>query len=141
MIRTIFDKKLIKFILVGLINTLLGSVIMFLLYNFTILNYWVSSALNYIFTSILSFFLNKYFTFAVKEWSVFMIAAFILTIAFSYFIAYGLSKPVMNYLLKDFPVNIRENSALFAGMCIFTILNYFGQRFIVFKEKKEILND
>jgi len=128
----IFDKKFFKFILVGIINTVVGSAIMFSLYNLAHFNYWVSSACNYIFGSILSFFLNKYFTFAVKEWSLFMVLAFILNIAVCYFIAYGLAKPLMNYCLYAKPQNIRENAAMFAGMCLFTGLNYLGQRFVVF---------
>jgi len=136
----IFDRKFFKFILVGIINTIVGSAIMFSLYNIAHLNYWVSSACNYFFASILSFFLNKYFTFTVKEWSLFMIVAFILNIATSYFIAYGLAKPLINYFLNSKPQNIRENIALFVGMCLFTGLNYLGQRFVVFDRSKNEKN-
>ena len=122
----------LRFIMVGIINTLTGSAIMFLLYNAAHLSYWISSACNYCFTSILSFFLNKYFTFNVRQWSLFMVVAFVLTIAVSYLFAYGISKPLLNYLLRDSPLKIRENAALFAGMCLFTVLNYLGQRFVVF---------
>jgi putative flippase GtrA len=133
----IFDKKFFKFILVGIINTIVGSAIMFSLYNAAHLSYWFSSACNYFFTSILSFFLNKYFTFGVRHWSVFMVFAFVLTIAVSYLIAYGIAKPAMNYLLRDSPQRIRENAALFVGMCLFTGINYLGQRLVVFKAARE----
>jgi len=136
----IFDIKFFKFILVGIINTVVGSAIMFSLYNIVHLSYWVSSACNYFFASILSFFLNKYFTFTVREWSLFMVIAFILNIALSYFIAYGLAKPLINYFLNSKPQNIRENVALFAGMCLFTGLNYLGQRFVVFNRSKNEKN-
>jgi len=132
----IFDAKFFKFILVGIINTIVGSAIMFSLYNIAHLSYWVSSACNYFFASILSFFLNKYFTFTIREWSLFMVIAFILNIALSYFIAYGLAKPLINYFLNSKPQNIRENIALFTGMCLFTGLNYLGQRFVVFNKRK-----
>jgi len=132
----IFDKKFFKFILVGTINTIVGSAVMFSLYNIAHFSYWVSSACNYFFGNILSFFLNKYFTFAIKEWSLFMVVAFILNVVISYLIAYGLAKPLMNYFLCDKPQNIRENVALFAGMCLFTGLNYLGQRFVVFARGK-----
>ena len=62
-LKNLFDEKLLKFILVGVVNTLVGMAIMFGLYNLAHCSYWVSSAANYILTSILSFFLNKYFTF------------------------------------------------------------------------------
>ena len=136
-ITMVFDRKFLKFIVVGIINTLIGSAIMFLLYNAAHFSYWISSACNYVLTSILSFFLNKYFTFGIKQWSVFMIVAFIQTIAFSYLIAYGVSKPIMNFMLRDSSIKIRENIALFTGMCLFTGLNYLGQRLIVFRKKKE----
>jgi putative flippase GtrA len=130
----IFDRKFFKFILVGVINTIVGSAIMFLLYNLANWSYWCSSAANYIAGSILSFFLNKYFTFNKKEWSVFMVLAFIANIVICYFIAYGIAKPTMDYFLQNSSLNIRENAALFTGMCLFTILNYLGQRFVVFKK-------
>jgi len=133
----IFDRKFFKFILVGIINTIVGSAIMFLLYNAAHLSYWLSSACNYFLTSVLSFFLNKYFTFSVRHWSAFMVFAFVMTIVISYFIAYGISKPAMNYLLRESPQKIRENAALFTGMCLFTGLNYLGQRLVVFKSKGE----
>jgi len=131
----IFDGKFFKFILVGIINTLFGSAIMFLLYNLAQFSYWTSSAANYIAVSILSFFLNKYFTFVVKEWNAFIVIAFIANIILCYFIAYGTAKPIMNYLLQNKTQNIRENIALFTGMCLFTGLNYLGQRLIVFRKR------
>jgi putative flippase GtrA len=132
----IFDRKFFKFVLVGIINTVIGSAIMFSFYNIAHLDYWISSACGYFFGNILSFFLNKYFTFSIREWSLFMIIAFILNTVISYFIAYGLAKPLMNYFLHSKPQNIRENVALFAGMCLFTGLNYLGQRFVVFARSK-----
>lgn len=66
-LRTLFDAKLWKFLLVGVINTLVGTGIMFGLYNLASCSYWVSSAANYVLTSILSFFLNKHFTFQSRE--------------------------------------------------------------------------
>ena len=66
-ITGLVDKKLLKFIIVGVINTVVGSCIMFGLYNLANCSYWVSSVANYVLTSILSFFLNKYFTFQNKE--------------------------------------------------------------------------
>jgi hypothetical protein len=65
-----------------------------------------------------------------------MIFTFIVNIAICYGIAYGIAKPAMNYFFKNSPQKIRENIALFTGMCLFTGINYLGQRFIVFKFKK-----
>jgi len=133
----LFDKVFFKFIFVGIINTLMGSAIMFVLYNIAGIGYWFSSAANYVVGSVLSFFLNKYFTFNVRQWSVFIVIAFIANIVICYVIAYGIAKPVMNYLLRTNSIKIRENAALFTGMCLFTGINYLGQRFVVFRSKGE----
>ncbi|GHV82476.1 hypothetical protein AGMMS49991_10340 [Spirochaetia bacterium] len=131
----IFDHIFLKFILVGTVNTFVGSAFMFALYNFSGFNYWVSSAANYFLTSILSFFLNKYFTFRVKRWSVRMIIAFVMTIIVSYLLAYSIAKPVMYWILGDSSQKIRDNISMLAGICLFTGLNYFGQRFVVFRKE------
>jgi len=131
----IFDRVLLKFILAGLANTVAGSCLMFVLYNVAGFNYWVSSASNYVVGSVLSFFLNKYWTFQVRKWSLYIVITFIATIAFSYFLAYKIARTALYFALAEYPQKIRDNAAMFTGMCLFTGLNYIGQRFIVFAKK------
>jgi putative flippase GtrA len=133
----VIDITLVRFIIAGLINTAIGSGLMFILFNCFGVGYWLSSAANYVTGSIVSFFLNKYFTFNVRRWSAYMVAAFALNIALCFFLAYGAAKPAVNFLLKQAPQKLRENIALFAGMCFFIGLNYLGQRFVVFRKEKE----
>lgn len=132
--RNLADRKLLKFLLVGVVNTLVGTAIMFGLYNLAHTSYWVSSAANYILTSILSFFLNKYFTFQNQQKSVFQVVRFAANIAVCYLLAYGIAKPACKSLLQGFPVEIQDNISMFAGMCLFTGFNYLGQRLLVFHE-------
>jgi len=132
----IFDKVFLKFIIAGIINTVIGAGVMFILYNIAGFGYWYSSAANYVIGGICSFFINKYWTFQIKKWSVFIVISFIASIAISYFIAYGVSKPAVSYLLKDSNIKFRENMALLTGMCLYTGINYLAQRFIVFKKNK-----
>ena len=61
--QKVFDKTFITFLIVGVVNTLFGTAIMFVLYNVFDCSYWVSSFCDYFFGSILSYFLNKHFTF------------------------------------------------------------------------------
>jgi len=131
----IVDRIFFKFILAGLLNTLVGSGIMFVMYNVFGFGYWVSSAANYMVGSVLSFFLNKYWTFNVREWSLYMVIAFIATIVISWFLAYKLARTALYFLLADYSPKIRDNASLFAGMCLYTGLNYIGQRFIVFHKR------
>jgi putative flippase GtrA len=131
----IFDRVLLKFMLVGVINTLTGAAIMFLLYNLAGCGYWISSAANYIAGGVLSFFLNKYFTFRQNEWKIKTIFLFASTVLCSYLLAYSIVKPFVYMLLETRPPKIRDNAALAMGMCLYTGLNYLGQRFIVFVKK------
>lgn len=136
-LRGVADAKLLKFLLVGVVNTLVGSAIMFGLYNFAGVNYWGASAANYILTSILSYFLNKYFTFRSQGNSLREILRFALNIAVCYTIAYGVAKPLVLRALSSTTEQVRDNVAMLVGMCLFTGLNYLGQRFFAFAEKKD----
>ena len=129
----IFSSSLLRFLLVGVANTLVGSAVMFGLYNLAGCSYWVSSAANYLVGSVLSFFLNKYFTFCNRERSWGQVLRFIVNIAVCYLLAYGLAKPAVRMLLSSQSVTVQENAAMFAGMILFTGLNYFGQRFFAFR--------
>ena len=131
----LMDEKLWKFLLVGVINTLVGSAIMFGLYNLAGVPYWPSSAANYILTSILSYFLNKYYTFKNTDTGWRPILRFALNIAVCYGLAYGLAEPAVRWVLSSATVTVRENVAMLVGMCLFVGFNYLGQRFFAFREK------
>lgn len=130
----LIDKTTVKFLLVGVINTLVGSGTMFFAYNLLGLSYWISSAANYIVGSIVSYMLNKYFTFQNQERSFRIVAKFIINIAFCYLIAYGVAKPLVKTALKSQSVKIQDNGAMLVGMCLFVVMNYFGQRYFAFKK-------
>ncbi len=133
----IFNSTILRFALVGVANTIFGTAIMFAFYNLLGFNYWISSASNYIFGSILSFFLNKYFTFKSKNNSLRSVLRFAINIAICYFVAYGVAKPLVRFIFSAGSVSVQDNFSMLAGMCIFVILNYFGQRLFVFKNKAE----
>ena len=128
------DKTFFKFIIVGVINTIVGAGVMFSLYNLFNCSYWFSSIMNYVIGSIVSYFLNKYYTFESNKITRKEIIYFSLNIAVCFLIAYGAAKPLALYLLSDYSKPIQENTAMFIGMVIFTGLNYLSQRFIVFKK-------
>lgn len=130
---TLIDQKTIKFILVGIVNTIFGTAIMFGLYNLAGCSYWFSSAANYFFGSILSFFLNKNFTFQNKDSLKNTVPKFILNILICYLLAYGIAKPATLYALQSYSVAVQENIAMFVGMCLFVGFNYLGQRYFAFK--------
>ena len=133
----LFDIKFLKFVFVGIINTIFGTALMFLLYNLASFGYWGSSAVSYILASILSFFLNKNFTFRNKESTLKTALRFTVNIAVCYLLAYSMSKPIVIGILSNTSLSksVVEQISMLLGMVLFTTLNYVGQRFFAFKEK------
>ena len=136
-ILALFDVKMWKFILVGIVNTLVGYGIMFGLYNLAHVGYWLSSAANYVLTSILSYFLNKHFTLKNTEKGWRPILRFAVNIAVCYGLAYGIAEPLVRWLLADATASLRDNVAMLVGSCFFVGFNYLGQRLFAFREKAQ----
>lgn len=140
-LKKIFDPTFFRFILVGIVNTLVGYGVMFGLYNLAGLyrlgdtGYWVSSAANYVVGSIVSFFLNKHFTFRNREKGAQVVLRFVINISVCYLLAYGLAKPAVSWLLGGTGLSqqLQGNLTMLAGSGLFVVLNYFGQRFFAFK--------
>ena len=143
-IKQFFDIKFWKFIMVGILNTIVGMGLQFLFFNLCGWGEWISSIVGYILGSILSYFLNKYFTFKNKEKGWKPIAKFALNIAVSYGLAYGIAIPLTKWIcvansLTMFSWTVDKfagNVSMLVGSCLFVAFNYIGQRFFAFKEKK-----
>lgn len=135
-LKDLVDIKLLRFCIVGLINTFIGMAIMFGLYNLAGWSYWLSTLTNYVLTSILSYVLNKKFTFGHKGDVAGSAIRFAVNIAVCYVIAYGVAKPLMYSLLSGHTVKLRENAAMLVGMVLFTGLNYIGQRSFAFRDSQ-----
>ena len=90
-IKQFFDIKFWKFILVGILNTVVGMGLQFLFFNLCGWNEWVSSLIGYILGSILSYFLNKYFTFKTRTRAGNQSLNLQLNIAICYGLAYGIA--------------------------------------------------
>lgn len=131
----LLDKTFLKFLLVGVANTLVGTAVMFAAYNWLGLSYWLSSALNYVVGSVLSFFLNKKFTFHSEERGIVPALRFAVGIVACYLVSYGAAKPLVRFILKNATPRVRENIAMAAGAVIFFALNYLCQRFFTFRKK------
>ena len=142
-LKRLFDPTFFRFLLVGVINTLVGYGVMFGLYNLAGLHrwgdmgYWLSSAANYVVGSIVSFFLNKHFTFRNREKGAGVVLRFAANISVCYLLAYGLAKPAVALALGGMGLNqqLQGNLTMLAGSGLFVILNYIGQRFFAFKVK------
>ncbi|BFK86185.1 GtrA family protein [Pseudoflavonifractor gallinarum] len=127
------DASIWKFLLVGVGNTLLSMVLMFALEG---LGYWPSTAIAYVAGAVMSFFLNRSFTFRSQETMGRSAVKFALNVAVCYLMAYGIAQPVMELLPQPVfvPAIWWERLTKLVGMGLYTVLNYFGQRFFAFQK-------
>jgi len=133
-----------RFLIVGGINTVIGLVLMFLLYNIFNLGYWGSSAPVYLFGSVFSYLMNKKYTFAYKKRDFKSVIRFAIVQVVSYVVAYLIARPLTFALLRDFAdsMNIElrfvEQFAMVVAMGFFMVLGYCGQRFYAFRGERVV---
>lgn len=130
-----FIMEVIHFGFVGVINTLIGWVIMFGLYNLAHFNYWLASGISYFIGSIYSYYMNSRLTFKVEKKDRWLPVRFACNIIVCYGIAFGIAKPAVRFLLAGKSVSLIENVAMVLGMGIFIVMNFFGQKLFVFRKK------
>ena len=139
----ILNSSFIRFLIVGVINTLVGTAVMFGLYNLAGLHawgqvgYWLSTIGNYTVGSVVSFFLNKHFTFKNKEKGRGVVVRFVVNIAVCMVLAYGIAQRAVEALLAGsfLSAQLQGNISMLVGMGLFVVLNYFGQRFFAFRSR------
>lgn len=141
-----FFMEVIHFGMVGVINTLMGWGIMALLYNLIHMNYWLSSGISYFIGSVFSYHANAKLTFKVEERDKWLPWRFALNIIVCYLIAFSVAKPLVAQLIDvsgiahkiSISLSLYENIAMIIGMCIFIVMNFFGQKLFVFRKSKSL---
>lgn len=126
--------EVIHFGLVGVINTLMGWVIMAVLYNLVHMNYWLSSGISYFIGSVFSYHANSRMTFKVENKDRGLPWRFAVNIIVCYLIAFSVAQPLMEKILAAQPKVVVDNVAMFLGMCMFIVMNFFGQKIFVFRK-------
>ena len=143
--QKILNSSFLRFLIVGVINTAVGTAVMFGLYNLAGLHewgkvgYWLSTIGNYTVGSVVSFFLNKHFTFKNKEKGKAVVIRFVVNIAVCMTLAYGIAQKWVETALADtfLSTRMQGNISMLVGMVLFVLLNYFGQRFFAFRKRGE----
>ncbi len=126
----------VKFIFVGVINTCIGLSIMFICFDLFAWNYWMSTLSGNGVGAVISFILNKNFTFQSNVPVVRGFLRFVIVLFICYVTAYRVGLDLTNYCLNDMNVvkEYKSEIAIMVGSVLYSILNYFCQRYIVFKK-------
>ncbi len=147
-LKTFFDIKFFKFILVGLLNTAVGEGVILLLLHLAGWKHfsWGAGMAAFVGTvvgSVVSYFLNKYFTFKNKEkgwkplvrFTVNIVACLLIRVVVATVIS-ALSKAASLSMFGMDVDTFAANLSWAVGACTFVACNYIGQRFFAFREKK-----
>ncbi|WP_235857662.1 GtrA family protein [Paenibacillus albiflavus] len=138
-VNSVLNRSFVRFLLVGVLNTIIGLSASFILFNLFEMNYWAATFGGNTIGAIVSYFLNRKFTFrsnvsVASSWWKFM-----LVIVACYFISYGISlwlSPLILHIFPDVSVKATQNIAILFGNGIYTILNYFGHKLFTFRSKQ-----
>lgn len=122
-----------RFLLVGVLNTIIGLSSIFFLMNILELGYWASTFIGNGIGAVCSFLLNRSFTFKSDIPFLQGGAMFVLVIFSSYIIAYSLSPFVASFFSNWLP---EREMAVFIGAGLYTVFNYVGQKRVVFTNRK-----
>ncbi len=130
--------SLVRFLLVGIVNTFIGLFFMFFFLNVVGVSYWVSTFTGNTIGASVSFLLNRSFTFKSNISFHKGLPRFIAIIFICYFSAYSCSEKLVeltsSFLLLS--TSIEENASVLLGSTFYTIANYLGQKYFVFKNIK-----
>ena len=142
-----FIMEVIHFGMVGVMNTVLGLVIIAVLYNLLHMSYWISSGISYFIGSVFSYHANSKVTFKVENKDKWLPWRFAINIIVCYLTAFGVAQPAARYVLSSQPAAryvlssqpevIVDNVAIILGMGLFIIMNFFGQKLLVFRKTKK----
>jgi len=144
-----FDRSFVVFLLVGVLNTIIGLIISYGSYNLLHVGFWTATVLEYFIGSIVSYFLNKRFAFHYQATDWASIAKFALNVVVCYIIAFPIARPLTAWLLGlcvsplaaiglDLTQSLIDNVAILSGTVLFTIVNYLGQRFFAFAKDNKL---
>ena len=126
-INKTIDKTFIRFLFVGVLNTIIGYSIIMVLFHLVGLTYGVSYFLSYVVGVVISFFLNRQFVFFSKNHKLFEFFRFLIAFGISYIVSY-----IFLYLFVEYQI-LGENIAFLGGMVIYSTLFYLLNKYIVFK--------
>jgi putative flippase GtrA len=132
------NNSFFRFLLVGVINTIVGLSFMYLFLHLFSFSYWVSTFVGNIIGACVSYFLNRIFTFKSDAAVGKSMIRFAVVILVCYFISYYLGEKIAYILFSQIPIfsqKYASDAAILFGTGIYTIANYLGQRVFVFQKK------
>lgn len=125
----ILNHSFTRFLLVGVLNTIVGLSSIYLLLTLIGLPYWPATFFGNGVGAACSYVLNKRFTFRASVPLGRSVWKFALVTLACYLLSYWLAE----WLTAALPSGWAENLAVLVGSAFYTVLNYLGHRYFTFR--------
>lgn len=150
-LKRVVDRTLIYYVIIGILNFILCTAIMFLLFNVCGFSDHIAPLFNYGLGSLLWFLAGRYILFRGRQSTWQQVVRFLAEVIVCYLISYYIVAPLLSRVLLPLPrvrrffsfggeeeEMIRGNCEMTIGAISYAILNYFGQRYFVFSGRYEV---
>ncbi len=147
-IKKMVDRTLVYYLIVGVLNFIVCTGIMFMLFNMCGFSEHIAPVINYALGSLIWYIACRYLLFRGSETTWQSMLRFALEVLVCYVISYYIAAPLVSrWLLRYESVRdvfsfggvdkITGNLEMTVGAIVYAIVNYFGQRYFVFSARFE----
>ena len=147
-IKRMFDRTLLIYSVVGVLNFIVCTLLMFMLYNQLHVSEHLAPVINYVLGSVIWYLSCRYLIFRDRRSTPDLILRFVVEVVVCYGLSYYVVAPLVGALILQWErvlsffsfggvAKIEGNCSMTVGMLTYAILNYFGQRYFVFSRRFE----
>lgn len=147
-LRKVIDRTLVLYLVIGVLNFILCTAIMFVLFNICNYSEHLAPLVNYGLGSLIWYLACRYVLFPDQKTTVQQLVRFAVEVIVCYGIAYyAIARPCAELMLRSEKLlrlfsfggaeKIQGNCEMSIGAIAYAIINYFGQRYFVFNKHLE----
>lgn len=149
-IKKLVDRTLALYLIIGVLNFILCTALMFLLFNLCGFSEHIAPLVNYGLGSLIWYVACRYILFPENRSTLRQLLRFAIDVVVCYVLSYYVAAPLLSRVclrsegvreLFSFggsePDMIRGNFEMTVGAIVYAVVNYFGQRYFVFSDRFE----
>lgn len=149
-IKRMVDRTLLYYVIIGVLNFVICTALMFVLFNICGFSDHVAPLFNYGLGSLIWYLGCRYILFPDQKTTSRQMIRFLIEVVVCYLLSYYLAAPLLSGLLLrletmrrlfSFGGNsvqmIEGNCQMTVGAIVYAVINYFGQRYFVFTARFE----
>lgn len=147
-IRRLVDRTLGLYVTIGVLNFIVCTALMFVLFNMCGFSEHLAPVFNYGLGSLIWYLSSRYILFPDHPTTLQRVFYFIIEVLVCYLLSYYIAAPYLSGLLLESDAvqrffsfggadKIAGNCEMTVGAVFYAVINYFGQRYFVFSDRFE----